>query len=156
MIKAIVSDFSRVVLNPKDINYKGSLNSLYKEHKEESGFSFFDYFELNEEILSFYKSLKDKVSVSLFTTDVIQNAPEIKNRIEEVFSNIFSANYYNLDKKDPNAYSFIVGKLNTHPSEILYIDDNLDNIEAARRAGLNVREYRTINDLINAIQNTLS
>ena len=44
MIKAIISDVSYVLLFPKNREYKGILNSFYKQIKGEDKFSFFDYF----------------------------------------------------------------------------------------------------------------
>lgn len=36
----LLFDFSRVLLMPKDPDYTGSLNGLYKEHKDDPGFDF--------------------------------------------------------------------------------------------------------------------
>jgi len=73
MIKAIVSDFSRVLLFPKDKSYQGSLNALHKELSEKPSYNALDFFELNVGLLDFYKSLKDRIPVYIFTSDVIQD-----------------------------------------------------------------------------------
>lgn len=157
MINTILSDLSRVVLNPKDKNYTGSLNDLHKKVYSSPGFNFHDYFELNEEILNFYQSFKSRdISVDLFTTGSIQNSPEIKNRLEDVFDRIFSAEELGLEKTQPEAYEFIAANLNVKPSEILYIDDQLINIEAARRADLNVIEYQEFQELANKVKESLN
>ena len=54
MIKAILSDFARVILFPKDENYKSRLDILEKKLKRNLGnYNVFDYFRLNQEILVF-------------------------------------------------------------------------------------------------------
>ncbi|KKQ00323.1 MAG: putative hydrolase (HAD superfamily) [Candidatus Levybacteria bacterium GW2011_GWA1_39_32] len=157
MITTILSDLSRVILNPKDKNYKGTLNGLYKELlSKNSKFNFYDYFEFDEEVLNLYSSLKSKYSLNLFTTGSIQNASEAQEKLELVFDNIYSAEDYSLDKKDPDAYKFIAKKLNIDVSQILYIDDQTENIIAAKSADLNVFHYEEYNQLANKIREILA
>jgi len=141
MIKAIVSDFSRVILFSKDPIYEGSLNSLHKEKSQTSDYNPLDYFELNTDLLDFYKSQKEKVNLYIFTTDSIQDAPEFKPFIEPIFTKIFSALKMGLSKKDPEGYKLIAKELNLNADEILYIDDAPENIEAAKIAGLKTVLY---------------
>ncbi len=156
MINTILSDLSRVILNPKDKNYNGSLNGLYKDLlQKNTSFNFYNYFEFNEDILKFYESLKDKYSINLFTTSTIQNSTEVKEIIDQVFDNIFSAEDYGLDKTKSNAYRFIADKLKISPDKILYIDDQLENIEAARKAGLVGFHYEDYLKLRNQIEQYL-
>jgi len=156
VITIILSDFSRVILNPKDKNYKGTLNGLYKELQQKNiPFNFFDYFEFNDEILKWYVQLKDKLSINLFTTGTIQNAKEVKQKIDLIFENIFSAQEYGLDKKKPQAYEFIANKLQKSPNQILYIDDKLENLEAAKQAGLETWHYDNFIKLYNQFKQSL-
>ena len=157
MITTILSDFSRVILNPKDKNYKGTLNGLYKKLKQEGKpFNFFDYFEFNEDILGLYLQIKDKHSINIFTTGTIQNAKEVKQKLGFIFNNVFTAADYNLDKTQPEAYEFIAKKLGVDPSQILYIDDEIKNIEAAKEAGLNTFHYEEFRTLFNKVKEELS
>jgi len=141
MIKAIVSDFSRVILFPKDSIYEGSLNSLHKEKSLLSNYNPLDYFNLNTELLDFYKSQKEKVNLYIFTTDSIQDAPEFKPFLEPIFTKIFSALKMGFSKKDPEAYKLITRELGCDPCEIIYIDDAVENIEAASAVGIKVVLY---------------
>jgi len=148
MLTTILSDFSRVIFNPKDKNYTGTLNGLYKELLEATTpFNFFDYFEFNEDILDLYSSLKDRYLINVFTTGTIQSAPEVRQKIGLIFDNIFSAEEYQLDKKQPEAYLFIAKKLNKGHAEIIYIDDEITNIQAAKKAGLAVILYQDFGQL---------
>lgn len=149
MVSTILSDFSRVLLFPVDRNYSGGLNALNKQLIEKLGIEhpFFSYFELNSELLEFYKQLKNKCSVNIFTSDTIQDRPEVKEIINPIFSKIFSAKDYGLSKKDAASYSFLADKLGKKPNEILYIDDQLDNINAAKVAGFNTIRYTNNSDI---------
>ncbi|OGG72823.1 hypothetical protein A3A38_02530 [Candidatus Kaiserbacteria bacterium RIFCSPLOWO2_01_FULL_53_17] len=139
---SILSDFSRTILHPKDTNYTGGLNALHKKLGAELGDAYrvLDHFEFNTELMDFYRSLTD-VSVSVFTTDVIQDHPHIRPELEAVFENIFAANNLGVSKKDPNAYLSVARKLNASPSSIVYVDDQRANNEAARVAGMNVVHF---------------
>jgi len=153
MITTILSDFSRVILNPKDKNYTGTLNGLHKELSEKNeNYPFFDYFEFNDEILNVYRQLKTKYSVNIFTTGTIQNTPEVRQVIDPIFEHIYTAKDFGLDKKQPEAYLFIAKKLNKKPSEILFIDDQQANIDAAKKAGLNTILYTDFQETINLLK----
>lgn len=156
MVTTILSDFSRVILNPTDKNYMGTLNGLNKELLEKKGnYPFFDYFEFNDEILNLYKQLRIKFPINIFTTGTIQNRPEVRRIIDTIFENIYIAKDFGLDKKQPEAYLFIAEKLNKKPSEILFIDDQTDNIQAANKAGLNTIQYSKFEGLVLEIKNCL-
>ncbi len=136
MIKAIVSDFSWVLLFPKDKNYTGSLNALHRELSQKPNYNPLDYFELDFALLDFYRSLKDKVPVYMFTSDSIQDAPELQKNLLPVFEEILSAKEMNTHKTMSEAYRLVATHLDLSPDEILFIDDTIENIEAAKITGL--------------------
>ena len=69
-------------------------------------------------------------------------------RLEPIFENIFSANTLGLSKKEPSAYLFIAEKLRVRPESIVYIDDQIKNVEAAQEAGLSALHYTDNDDEI--------
>src|SRR5579864_5389490 len=115
MIKALVLDFSRVLLHPKDNKYKGTLNGLYRSLIEKEYYDFFEYFTLNQELLDFLRTRKNKYAISILTSDIIQNAPEIQVELNRVFDNIYSAKDLGFLKKDPEIYKLIAKKLQEFP-----------------------------------------
>jgi HAD superfamily hydrolase (TIGR01549 family) len=155
MIKALVSDFSRVLLFPKDNDYQGSLNELHKKLSSENNYNPLDHFLLNNELLQYCASLRSKVDLYLFTSDVIQDAPAFQNSLRPIFDKTYSASKMNTRKDNPNAYRQIVDDLKISPEEVLYIDDNAKNIEAAANAGLLTIHYRDNQDLQTRIQKIL-
>ncbi|PIZ47628.1 hypothetical protein CO180_00545 [candidate division WWE3 bacterium CG_4_9_14_3_um_filter_41_6] len=147
MIQAIVSDFSRVILFPKDNNYKESLNLLHKDLSQSPNYHIFDHFRLNIDLLNYYTTLLETVDLYIFTTDTIQNSPEFIPYLEPVFKKIFSAKSMNLQKTNPSSYTTICTELRLEPSKVLYIDDIFENIQAAKMAGLATSLYKN-NELL--------
>src|ERR1035437_2163675 len=101
MIKTIVTDFSKVLLFAKDPNYQGGLNDLNNRLLlGDPSYPFLDFFDLNEELLKYYKQLNGNVPVFVFTSETIQNHPAINTRIRSAFSGVFSAQELQLSKAD--------------------------------------------------------
>ncbi len=156
MIKAIVSDFSKVILFPKEVTFMGGLNKLHRElFGKNKDYDFLEYFVLNTELLDYYKLLKQKYSINIFTTGTIQNVPQIKDTIEPIFDQIISADDFDLNKSDSNAYIFVAKKLSKSPEEILYIDDNEQNVNAAKEAGFDTFLYKDNKSLISYLDSNL-
>lgn len=148
MIRHILVDFSRVLLFPKNQKYSGALNDLYKEIIKIGSYKFFDYFRLNEELIQYLDTLKGKYTFSIFTTDIIQNDPALREFLEKYFSFVFVAMELGISKKDAKAYTLIAEKLGCLPSEVIFIDDNKFNVDAAKKAGLNVIQFVSNKQLV--------
>lgn len=135
------------MLFPKDKQYVGSLNELYRLKKDQVDFKFSDYFELNDKTINLLESLKDKYKLAIFTSDSIQNDPAIYNKLSSVFIKIYSAKEIGFSKSDPKAYELIVNDLNLSPDEIVFIDDSKVNIDTASIAKLDTITYIGFNEL---------
>ena len=144
-------DFSRVILFPKDPNYSDSLNALYKDHKDEENFDFFKYFRLNDELVIYLNSIKDTNDLYMFTSDIIQDAPELQPTVDSLFKKVFSASKMGTNKALPEAYTMIVKDLGVDVKELVYIDDSLVNIEAAKNAGLQTIQYTNNEKLLSKL-----
>lgn len=142
MIKVLIFDLARVFLYPKDKKYSGGLNELYLKIKDDEDFKFYDYYKLDEEQLEFIKTFKGKYPLYIFTSEVIQNDPAIKSKLDIVFTGLLSALDFGYNKIDPRVYKAIAKKLNLTPSEIWFTDDNVNNIKAAQKAGISAVVYK--------------
>ena len=135
-ISAVVSDFSRVLLFPTDNSYEGSLNELNNRlMKNDADYTFLDYFSLNKELLAFYRELNKELPVFIFTSDSIQDHPAIKEELAQIFRGVFSAKELNVLKDEAWSYAKLAELLHIKTDEILYIDDQQKNIDAATGAG---------------------
>jgi putative hydrolase of the HAD superfamily len=141
MIKAIISDFSGVILMPADSNYTGGLNTLNKKLLAEGDYNFWQYFKLNEELLEYYRSLRNSLKVYVFTTGYIQEHPTLSPRLKGTFDEIFSCEGLGLNEKDREAYEAIVDKVGLKSEEIIYIDDKQENIDTASSLGIGAILY---------------
>lgn len=147
MIKALLFDFSRTLLFPKDLNYSGGLNSLYKEVSIKENFRVFDYFDINQQLLDSVNYLKDKYPSYIFTTDSIQEDQAIQDKIKGSFLKIFSAKAIGLEKTNKDSYQFILNEIGFEASEVLFIDDSQDNINTADAVGIKTIKYIDFEDL---------
>ncbi len=155
MIKALISDFSQVLLFPKDVTYHSGLNKLHKELSYKPQYNPLDHFVFNQELLEFYTSLKPKLSLYIFTSGTIQDAPEFQKILIPIFSKIYSASKMGVSKTDPKAYKALTEDIGIAQEEAIYVDDSSANIDASNTAGLNSLMYTTNKRIIATIQKIL-
>jgi HAD superfamily hydrolase (TIGR01509 family) len=147
MIKAWLFDLSRTILFPKDKAYLGELNKLHKDLLPKPNYDFSAHFQLDEDLLGFLATQKDKYKLYIFTSGSIQEASQIKSRLLEVFDDVFSAETIGLTKKDPESYRKISDMLGLTPDEVIFVDDSQENVSAAKTAGMNGVVYREFEEL---------
>jgi len=149
----LLSDLGGVLLHSKDKSYKGKLNPIYDEESKKEGFNFFNYFELNQELLEYYYSLKQKgLTFYMVTEGSIQNDPAIKPDLEKIFKQIYSLNQMGFSKKDSELYEKLAQEMNKEISEIIYIDDSEENINASAQSGMKAFQYKDNQRLIQTIE----
>ena len=106
---------------------------------------------MNNRLLDFYISLRGTCSVSIFTTDSVQKHRQLRHQLGPVCEHIFAANEHGLSKRDPAAYVFLAQRLGVHPEKVVYVDDNEENVAAAKSAAMtalhHVDDGRTISIL---------
>ena len=143
MKKVLISDVSLVLLFPKDRNYLGSLNQLYKDTRNKPNFDFFDYFEVNTQLLAIYKKHIAKLDYYIFTSDAIQDEPVLQPYWQDLFTGIYSAAKMGVHKSELRAYATLTAEIRAQPKDILYIDDSQTNVSAANSCGLNAFVYQS-------------
>lgn len=151
MIRALLLDFSFTLLFPKKSDYKGELNKLHRTLSQIPNYDFLANFGLNEELVMFLTNLKEKYKIYMFTSGTIQNAPEIKDKVDTLFDKIFSAEEMMLSKRDPESYTKIAGMIDLPKAEILFVDDMEANVLAAKNAGMEAFQYKDNKSLMNYI-----
>lgn len=147
MIKALLFDFARVILFPRDDLYKGELNKLHTKLSLLHGYSFTNEFAMDPTMLEYLTSLKNLLPLYMFTSGTIQNAPEIRPTLDGLFKKIYSASEMGIPKEYPLAYKTIIEDIGVGEKEIVFIDDAPQNIEAALKAGLHAVHYKNIDAL---------
>jgi HAD superfamily hydrolase (TIGR01549 family) len=146
-IEAIVFDFSRVILFPRDASYKASLNALHRQLlAEDPQYPFLDHFRLNTELLGCLKQITGP-PLYILTSSVIQESPAVKQAIKQVFKAVYSAERLGVKKSEPSSYGRLCQELGAAPERVLFIDDSTGNIDAAKQAGLQTHRYHDNQEL---------
>ncbi len=154
MIRAIIFDFSRVLLDIKDKSYSGSLNGKHKDLKDIDGFNLFDHFELNEELISYLTPLAKKVSLYIYTTGLIHTEPEVEQKINHLFKKSYTVADCG-PKENAESFLRILDPLELNPEQVLFIDDTEKNINAAKTAGLHTIHFKNNQQLFSELKSYL-
>ncbi len=155
-MKAIISDFSKVLLFRKADPRRGKLNDYHQELLQNGNYSFWDYFYLNQKLLDFYKQVGRKINLYIFTSGYVQEYPPLAKKIKPIFKEIFSAVRLGLNKSDPEAYKVLLKLINLQPKEVVFIDDSNKNIQAAKIAGLNTVLFTSTDDAVKRLKKLLN
>jgi len=165
MIKALLLDFSWVILHPADRTYEGKLNDLNRRMAGDdplAPYNFKQHFTINQELLDYIKTLKAQydLGIYMFTTDIIQERSEVQVAIAGLFDRIFTARElvekgisqqdYDATKTDSKSFQYIANELHLNPQAILYIDDKPQNLRAAQEAGLQTVLYTKAPTMVEA------
>lgn len=111
MIKALLFDFSYVLYLPQN---KG---------------------QLNQELLRFVTVSQAQFASYIFSASAPQLLEQLRPELVPPFVDIFSSKKLGLSKYKPQAYQQLAKKLKLSPQQILFTDDRIENIRAAREAG---------------------
>ncbi len=63
-------------------------------------------------------------------------------KIDGVFDEIFISAEMGFAKPDPAIYKIVIDSLGQDPSELIFVDDFIENIKAAREASINAIHFR--------------
>jgi len=96
--------------------------------------------------LEFLEKLSKKYQIFLLSnTDSIHinhfketNGDAFYNRFYNCFKKVYFSYELGMRKPDVEIYQYVIQENNLNPDKTLFVDDNLDNIEGAKKAGLQV------------------
>ena len=146
-IKALILDFSRVLIFANT-----DVPSLNRHHlaleAHDPGYHVLEHFHLNQELLDYLKLLSGRVPLYLFSDGSLHLLPQIAKPLEGIFRIILTAAEVGYRKSQSEAYLALAYRLGFAPAELLYIDDDRANIEAAKSAGFVTHRYTTNTELI--------
>lgn len=146
MVTTLLFDLAWVILFPRDRTYHGTLNERHRKLSTEATYRFLEVFEFDDDLLNYIKELKPKYEIDMFTSGTIQEAPEAKVKLAGVFETELSAEKLGVSKKESRAYEMVAKVLNKRSEEILFVDDNATNVEAAKAVGMQGIVYKGLED----------
>lgn len=121
--------------------------------------------DLPEENISFLKSLKNKYRIFLLsnTNEIHEQAFTAliqkkfgENVLEKVFEKIYFSHRLKLRKPDLSIFNYVLNENNLAAEETLFVDDSLQHIEGAKKAGLQVFYFEKGKTLSDIFQNVNS
>jgi len=107
-----------------------------------------------KQMILFVESLKARG----FRVAILSNNNEIhtaslrKKKVFEPFKDVFLSQNLGMRKPDPAIYEHVLKELNVKPDETIFIDDALENIEAAQKLGMHTVIAKTPKQIINDIK----
>lgn len=135
MYTTLIIDFSRVLIFSHE-----EVESLNKHHEyllqHVENYRVLDHFYLNDELLTLLDEVKDTMRVCLFSDSSLHALPEIRARLQRTFGDIISADESGYKKSDPNAYEWLLDRLDAQPDKTIFLDDKATNVSAAQAADI--------------------
>ncbi|MCJ7716114.1 MAG: HAD family phosphatase [Anaerolineales bacterium] len=99
---------------------------------------------LDKYLVEFIRSLQAEYKTALLSNAWDDLRPLLENlwEIDGIFDQIFISGELKVAKPDPEIFQIVIDSLNQDPAELIFIDDFLENIVAARKEGMNAIHFR--------------
>jgi epoxide hydrolase-like predicted phosphatase len=93
---------------------------------------------LDENLVEYIRSLRTQVRTALLSNawDNLRGIIESRWKISDAFDEIIISSEVGVAKPDPRIYQMTLNRLEVAPQEAVFVDDFIENVEAARSAGL--------------------
>ena len=106
------------------------------------------------ELLEFIKTLKTKFNIVLMTDTIdVHDEHNRERNIYQAFHRVFKSHQEKLAKSEgAEAFLNVLQKLEANPSECIFVDDHMPNIEVANSLGINGILYKNLNNLKNQLK----
>lgn len=104
---------------------------------------------INEKVVAFIKETKGTHKVGLLSDSPSEFLRSIlhKHNLENLFDTIVISSEVNITKKNKDIYSLILKKMGLDPTEVIFIDDNINNIKIAEELGIRGYKYDSTIDI---------
>lgn len=106
-----------------------------------------------EHIKDLLSKLQQNHSIHLLSNQMNYRANFLReHRDLTYFSNVFFSNEIGFAKPDPQAFMYVLKKINAKPEDCLFIDDTIENVNAAKAIGIDAIHFENIPLLIKELQ----
>ena len=119
----------------------------------EFGDEFWGGDSLDKVLVEFIRSLQGEYRTVLLSNAWDDLRPLLINlwKIDGIFDDIFISGEIKLAKPDPKIFQHVIAVLESDPSTLIFVDDFIENIEAAREAGINAIHFRSREQALNEL-----
>lgn len=118
---------------------------LPEENVKEFGDEFWGGDRMDTKLVDFIRDLRGD-----YTTVLLSNAwDDLRHmlvhvwKIADIFDHIFISAEMGLAKPDPEIYQTVAAELSKDPAGLIFVDDFIENVEAAREEGWNAIHFRS-------------
>ena len=122
----------------------GERLQLDDEQRRQLQADFFRGDNLNAELVEFARELQPRYRLAILS-NAWSNARRIFSQVyglDDTFETMIISAEVGLAKPDPRIYHLAVERLDVRPEEAIFLDDRLENVEAAQAVGLRAVHFR--------------
>ncbi|TFG49884.1 MAG: HAD family phosphatase [Anaerolineales bacterium] len=100
---------------------------------------------LDKKLMDFIQGLRGEYTTALLSNAWDDLRPMLAEfwKIDGVFDHIFISAELKMAKPDPAIYQHVIHSLNQDASRMVFVDDFIENVLAAREAGMNAIHFRS-------------
>jgi len=108
---------------------------------------------LDKKLIDFIEGLRGEYTTALLSNAWDDLRPLLVNqwKIDGNFDHIFISAELKMAKPDPRIYQHVIRELRQDPSEMVFVDDFIENVEAARKEGLHAIHFRSREQALNEL-----
>lgn len=113
---------------------------------------------INKSLINWIRKMRKEYNICLLTnnTAVLEKLLKKKFKIYNDFDYIFNSAEIGLSKPDSKFFKYVLKKLKAKPKECLFIDNNPDNIKAAKNLGFFTILFTTNKNFFKKVSNFCS
>jgi glucose-1-phosphatase len=141
-------------LGYKDINdFWNEFNFLIQSEKNLNEIiqKYEDCIIIDNEMLKFILNLKRNYKLYALA-NVSRSGINLKIKkfsLNKIFEKIYCSANLNMAKPNLNIFEYVINDLNINPKNIIFIDNQIENVNAALSLGINSIHYKNLNQLKN-------
>ncbi len=108
---------------------------------------------IDKEMLTLIQSLKAKNRLVILSNDTVDwmNAKKRMFGLEDIFEKIYCSGDIGMAKPDNKIFDYVLNDLNIRPEELLFIDNQNNNINAADKMGIKTILFTDSKSLISSL-----
>lgn len=126
------------------VREKTGIHGSDRDFREE----LFRRFIMRNDMIQYISALRSSGFVTAILSDQTNWLDEIDKKIPlfQYFETVFNSYHIKKSKRDKSVFRDVCSKLGVKPHEVLFIDDNLGNIQRAQEEGLKTIHFKTVED----------
>lgn len=112
---------------------------------KEFGDQFWGGDRMDHKLVDFIRGLRGSYTTALLSNAWDDLRPLLVDywKISDAFDHIFISAELGLAKPDPAIYRQVISALDVQPTEVVFVDDFIENVQAAREEGWNAVHFRS-------------